>query len=486
GSGRRHKHCCGRLDRPSAVGPDGAACEQPQTIAAALAEFRRGEAASAMRQLAAVAASSIADGTAAAAIAAAFAQFGVPERAVEFQRRAVELDGGAEPLRVLNGYWESLYRRVMRASAHATARTLLERPGATAAASASRAIHIVSSLAALGGTENRALELHALLSPHVRVTLWSVTPPHPVHAARAPIRVIGERDEDIPNGGTLVLVGTFYDYGDWLHRVDASRVIVHHNIDLPVELVQRLTQISETPSGCGIELVFPSERFRRLANLPGTIDISWTDPERFVPAARVAGSGGGLVIGRHSRDDPRKHHPNDPALYRQLVALGHRCRIMGGLPLRHAFEGDPAAVHIELLPAGAEDPRHFLATLDCFVYRKNRAWVETGGTVILEAMAMALPVIVFDDDRCGATEWIEPGIGGFVVRTEDEALATIVRLAEDPELRARIGAAARVRAVALAKMQRAAALEFYLGEVEGVAIASSLRQRRASSTPSAA
>ncbi|MHB8496024.1 MAG: glycosyltransferase [Casimicrobiaceae bacterium] len=290
---------------------------------------------------------------------------------------------------------------------------------------------------------------------------------HPIHAARAPIRVIGERNEDIPDGGTLVFVGTFFDYGDWLHGVDASRFIVHHNIDLPIELVQRLTQIAETTSGCRIELVFPSERFRRLANLPGTIDISWVDPDRFVPATRVAGPSGELVIGRHSRDDPRKHHPNDPALYRQLIACGHRCRIMGGLSLRHAFEGDPGATCIELLPTGSEDPRNFLATLDCFVYRKNPAWFETGGTVILEAMAMALPVIVFDDDRCGAIDWIEPGVSGFVVRTEEEVLATVARLAEDPELRARTGAAARARTIALATAQRAAALQFYLGDGDG-------------------
>lgn len=466
GSGRRYKHCCGRLDRPSAALLHGAADDQRQSIAVALAEFDRGEATSAMRRLAPLAAPDVADAAAAAAIAAAFAQLDAPERALEFQRRAVELDGGAELLRVLNGYCEALYRRVTRASAHATARTLLAGAEPAAVVSESRHLHIIGSLAALGGTENRALELHALLSPHTASTLWSVTPPHPIHAARAPIRVIGERNGDVPDGGTLVFVGTFFDYGDWLHGADASRFIVHHNIDLPIDLVQRLTQISETTSGGRIELVFPSERFRRLANLPGTIDISWVDPDRFVPAMRIAAPIGELVIGRHSRDDPGKHHPNDPALYRQLVAHGHRCRIMGGLPLRHAFEGDLTAKCIELLPTGSEDPRNFLATLDCFVYRKNPAWFETGGTVILEAMAMALPVIVFDDERCGATEWIEPGVSGFVVRTEEEALAAIARLAQDPELRARTGAAARARAIALATAQRAAAFEFYFGDGE--------------------
>ena len=137
------------------------------------------------------------------------------------------------------------------------------------------------------------------------------------------------------------------------------------------------------------------------------------------------------------------------------------------LPLRHAFEGDPGAACIELLPTGSEDPRNFLATLDCFVYRKNPAWFETGGTVILEAMAMALPVIVFDDDRCGAIDWIEPGVSGFVVRTEEEVLATVARLAEDRALRARTGAAARARTIALATAQRAAALQFYLGDGDG-------------------
>ncbi len=117
-----------------------------------------------------------------------------------------------------------------------------------------------------------------------------------------------------------------------------------------------------------------------------------------------------MVIGRHSRDDKLKHHPNDPALYRQLVARGHRLRLLGGTLLQAAFSGDPAASAVELLPAGSEDARDFLSGLDCFVYRKHPQFFETCGACILEAMSMAVPVILFSGGcRCRRAHRTRPG-----------------------------------------------------------------------------
>src|SRR5439155_26834240 len=152
-------------------------------------------------------------------------------------------------------------------------------------------------------------------------------------------------------------------------------------------------------------------------------------------------------------------HPNDPSFYRRLVALGHRLRILGGTYLGRALAADAARSAIELLPAGAEATPAFLASLDCFVYRKSPDWYETGGTVILEAMAMKLPVVLFDD--CGAVDWVDSGRTGFVLRTEDEALAAIQRRAGDPLLRARSGDAAHVHAIEVVERLREASRAFF-------------------------
>lgn len=457
GSGHRYKHCCGRLQPWSRANAE----SEVPAIDAALREQRRGEMASALRWLEMLAARTVSDARSANRVAALYACAGVPLRAVEFQRRAVELDEDVESRRLLDRYCDMLYEPERSASAYATAATLLARPGKPASSAQVERLHIVATLGAVGGAENRAFQLHRLLAPHADVTLWLVTPPHVAHATRGPVREIDEGRGEIPDGGTVVFVGTHFEYGDWVHRLRADRVIICHNIDLPVELVQRLTQLAENPRNFPVELTFPTERFRQRTKLRGTVEPSPLDIERFTPRPRRRREGRSLVVGRHSRDDPRKHHPNDPSFYRRLVGLGHRCRILGGLPLQDAFAGDGATPRIELLPAGAEDPRALLATLDCFLVRNAPTLYETGGTAILEAMAMALPVIVFDEN-CGAVEWIEPGHTGFVVRTEEEALDTVGRLAADPELRESVGEAARRHVLALAASHRASVRRFYL------------------------
>jgi glycosyltransferase involved in cell wall biosynthesis len=454
GSGRKYKECCGRLRAWSA-----GETLNPR-IAVALADFDRGEAIAALQYLDAIAADAAHDATSAARIAALYARLNVPLRAVEFQRRAVALGENVESGRLLTQYCDALYRPAMMASARKTAVTLLSRPTRPPPARRADRIHIISALGTLGGTENRAVGLHALLAPHADVTLWSVTRPHVAYSARAVIREIRAERDEVPEGGTLVFVGTFFDYGDWIYRVDADRVVIAHNIDLPVELVHRLTQIAENPRDLPIELTFPSERFRRHADLPGAVELPVVDLARCVPRSRTPRHDSTLVIGRHSRDDPTKHHPNDPSLYRRLVALGHRVRILGGTVLDRAFAGDAAASAIERMPAGIEEAPQFLASLDCFLYRKSPDWYETGGTVVLEAMVMKVPVVVFDD--CGATDWIESGRTGFVVRSEEEALAAIARLAGDLSLRERIGEAAHAHALALVGLQHKLALAFYL------------------------
>src|SRR5262249_31584494 len=153
--------------------------------------------------------------------------------------------------------------------------------------------------------------------------------------------------------------------------------------------------------------------FRDFCRLPGEVEYPPVDVERFASIASRSYTGHRLVIGRHSRDIALKHHPNDPAFYRGLVARGHRLRMLGGTCLRDVFSGDPSLSSIDLLATGAEAPSAFLAGLDCFVYRKHPTFVEAGGTAILEAMATGLPVVVFRDG-VGVAELIEHGEDGFV------------------------------------------------------------------------
>jgi len=94
----------------------------------------------------------------------------------------------------------------------------------------------------------------------------------------------------------------------------------------------------------------------------------------------------------------------------------------------------PGTDHIERAYAGA----------DLLLYP---TLYDTFGMVIAEAMASGLPVIT--TSTAGASEMIEPEKDGFVVPSarDGEALAAALgRLARDPELRARVGAAARRKA----------------------------------------
>jgi glycosyltransferase involved in cell wall biosynthesis len=174
-----------------------------------------------------------------------------------------------------------------------------------------------------------------------------------------------------------------------------------------------------------VELTFPSKLFKEAAGLRGRVEYPMVDVTKFSRGASRTPSTD-LVIGRHGRDDWLKFHPNDPSFLRALLARGHRVRILGGTCIAPAFVHDPSP-RLELLPVGAEDATQFLNGLDVFIYRKHPEFFETGGTVILEAMAMELPVIVFAG-QCGVAELIEHGRNGYLVSSEAEAIEFVDRL----------------------------------------------------------
>ncbi|MFC5490803.1 glycosyltransferase [Dokdonella soli] len=325
--------------------------------------------------------------------------------------------------------------------------------------SVSGPIHIVCKLDTIGGTERRALNLYRSLSPHADVTLWSTQPAMPCHRNEFPVRHIAAGDA--PAGGTLVLVGTYFACEAWLEASPFERVVICHNLaEQYANLASRLRQIEANPSRPRVELTFPSGLFQQTVGLPGRVEYSPVDMDAFRPERSRRVATGRLVIGRHGRAYPLKFHPNDPSFFRAVMARGHRVRVLGGTAIAPAFAHDRAPLP-DLLAVGAESARDFLGSLDVFLYRKHPELFETCGTVITEAMAMELPVIVFAE-QCGASELIEHGDNGFLVHSETEAMHLIDRLAEEPALRERVGRSARATIVELMRRQESAVIEYYL------------------------
>ena len=318
-------------------------------------------------------------------------------------------------------------------------------------------VHIVCKLDTLGGTESRALNLYRQLSLHGPTTLWSTRPVLAAHAARFPIREITA--SNIPSGGTLALIGTYFECGPWLEREHFDRIVVCHNLpEQYASLGRRLGQIEINASHPEVRLTFPSELFKQTSGLPGSVEYSPIDLAAFrcrVP--RTASRA--MTVGRHGRAHPMKFHPNDPAFFRSIMSRGHAVKLLGGTQIAPLFAYDVAR-RPALLAVGAQNVQTFLESLDVFVFRIHPHFLETGGTVILEAMAMELPVILFSE-RCGSTELIDNGVNGFLVTTEDEALAIIDRLSGDIALRERVGRAARATIVELMRKQETAVVENY-------------------------
>jgi len=204
--------------------------------------------------------------------------------------------------------------------------------------------------------------------------------------------------------------------------------------------------------------MYASELTKRLAaNHPGYVQPSLIDLERFVPAPSRQPSA--FTVGRLSRADPLKHHPEDAALYTRLIEEGCRVRIMGPSPSLEAELGGIKS--ITLLPMFAEEAHLFLQGLDCFFYRTSEEYLEASGRVITEAMACGLPVVCHESG--GYAEWIDDGRNGFLFESQQEALEILLGLKEDPALRQRVGREARRTAEELfSETVRSEIVEFYL------------------------
>lgn len=324
-------------------------------------------------------------------------------------------------------------------------------------------IHLISPMQKFeGGTTWRTLSLFGELRNLCKVSLWSEREPNPEISERYPVKRIDLKRLRFPKTGTFVFVGIHAPAGSgaWIRYARPRRTVLVHNNFETVKFRNRLRQLSNNGRR-EVEVVYASELVRKTVDHPGSIEVSPIDISRFAPSASKPSdsTSAEFTVGRLSRAVPKKHHPDDPALYRGLVEHGCRVRIMGATPTLKAELGDLESV--ELLPALTQEAHLFLQSLDCLFYRTSDEWPEPWGRVVIEAMACGLPVVC--RNHGGYVDAIDHGRNGFLFDTQQEALDILLRLKEDRALRESIGKAARETVEELfSPARRMETVEFYL------------------------
>lgn len=291
------------------------------------------------------------------------------------------------------------------------------------------------------GAERSLPDLAQALLGLRETVLWSDVPVHADFAARGVRRLLAGQGQ-FPSGGMLLIGGVHVELGEWLEQARPHRVALRYNLPNHQRLFEAIARI-RSATGMEPELIFVSAALQSSVGLRGRVEPSLIRLDSYLQCALPRPVREAVSIGRLSRDVIEKHDPRDLAVYRMLAARGYRVRVMGGSCLAPQL-GDVAGV--ELLPAGAEPASVFLQSLDIFFYRTG-SFVEPYGRVVLEAMASGLPVVVAADG--GFAEQISQGTDGIVVQTQEQALQALGLLAGQPELRLRIGSAARDRAITI-------------------------------------
>ncbi|ADU31887.1 glycosyltransferase [Evansella cellulosilytica] len=101
-----------------------------------------------------------------------------------------------------------------------------------------------------------------------------------------------------------------------------------------------------------------------------------------------------IKIGRHSRDHVVKWPENkDELLEIYPVNDNFEVHVLGGGEIPRGILGK-LPENWRVYNFDEKEPKEFLATLDVFVYYTHSDWVESFGRVIIEAMAVGVPVIL--------------------------------------------------------------------------------------------
>jgi tetratricopeptide (TPR) repeat protein len=461
GSGLRYKACCGRLESTSpdrlevGTAPD-VLLERVQR------ELTRGEAHAARTLLQ----SAVADPAASrqCLVVAARLELALDSPGTSFAllQRAAALAVDAEVGLMLEECCEMLADRERRASLWAmVSRVSIGSRSRSGRSSTSRpassmhrpVIRIAGAFPRGSASLRQAVVLRDLLEDVADVAL--------VASSEGPGFAQTEPDSDGAASGAGTMLVLFDAETDWALRVGMShpeRIVVRLPRDDPEALLRCLARLQEAWPHSALQFTLPH------AQIPGgdghgmPVEYPWIDPALF--ALPLATNTTSLVIGRHGPAAPGDDHPNDGALYRSLIADGHRVEVPETPFLRRAFEDDAPAKRPTL--AGEHVAGLALQGFDVVLFRGAHNLAGSADARVLEAMAAARPVVAFAHS-VGAREWIVNARTGFVVETDEEARLCIAQFAASRHLRHEIGLAARHVAVAAMEAQRLRARAFYLG-----------------------
>jgi glycosyltransferase involved in cell wall biosynthesis len=184
--------------------------------------------------------------------------------------------------------------------------------------------------------------------------------------------------------------------------------------------------------------------------IPNGVDCDYFHPmpdARAFERQRLGFGDGHFVLGTVGNVRPVKNYPFLLNTMQSLSATYPHARLLcvGGGPQLDEMKGLTRSLGLAdrvVFTGMTKDVRPFVAAMDAFALCSLK---EGNPNVVLQAMAMATPVVSFGVGEVPSV--IEDGISGLVVNPGDAGalLAAIARLAGDPKLRRRLGDEARRR-----------------------------------------
>ncbi|MBY8974419.1 glycosyltransferase [Rhodobacteraceae bacterium NNCM2] len=335
-------------------------------------------------------------------------------------------------------------------------------------------LHLVNSLGS-GGAERFVADLAiAQATAGHRVTVVTLSPaealgdPSGVEAERvAHLTAAGMRVETIGHRARQLLVPGALRLG---RLVRAARPDIIHSHLLTALLLLRLGGVAAPAVATHHNTPLPTRRwlFRRIAARAGAwaavskaampvLSTAYDGPLRLIHngiadadlPARAAPAPGPLRVISLGNLTAQKNYAQVAGIAAELARRGVEAafRIAGEGPERPAIAAEIARQgvegHVTLLGA-RRDTRSLLAESD--LYLLTSRW-EGMPIAVIEALQAGLPVIAADVGGCGEILGEDQACGVLLPAGDTAAFADrIADLAGDPDLRARMGAAARERA----------------------------------------
>ena len=205
------------------------------------------------------------------------------------------------------------------------------------------------------------------------------------------------------------------------------------------------TRITLSPSP-DLNAELTRDGFRGVSLMSRGVDTAVFSPAHRDPALRASWGAGpeDLVVIHVSRLAAEKNYP---LLFRCWQRIRERVPaarfvVVSDGPLRAKLQRQFPAAHFTGFLERSDLARHY-ASADLFVYP---SLTETFGNVVTEGLASGLPVVAFE--YAAAARYIENGASGWLVPfgDADRIIEAAGQLAATPELRRRLGMAARIAA----------------------------------------